>query len=186
LEMNMYKILFFTTFFVLTILAVGCGGPAAPTPNANGNATPNANRGNSSNVVVINPTPKPVEPTTNDAPTLGPVVRTYYEALKKKDDALLKTVISRDLIKAQEANRIDDKFQGGLAAYMADTDRPGNIEVRNEKIEGDKGVAELKGGSYVGWSKISFIKEDGKWKMSNESAEIQGVKPSAPAPNTGK
>lgn len=178
----MYKILFFTTFFVLTILAIGCGGPVAT--NINSNAPVNANRSNG-NSVVINPTPKPVEPTTNDAPTLGPVVRAYYEALKKKDDAALRNLLSRDLIKEQEANMKEEK-KTGLAAYMAETDRPGNIEVRNEKIEGDKGVAELKGGAYVGWSKIGFIKEDGKWKMSNESAEIQAVKPSAPAPNTGK
>jgi hypothetical protein len=178
----MYKILFFTTFFVLTILAIGCGGPAAP--NVNSNTPVNANR-NTGNAVVINPTPKPVEATTNDAPTLGPVVRAYYEALKKKDDAALRDLLSKGLLKVTE-ERMKEEKKTGLAAYMAETDRPGNIEIRNEKIDGDRGSAQLKGGTYVNWSSIGFVKEDGKWKMSNESAEIQGVKPSASTPNTGK
>jgi len=179
----MYKILFFTTFFVLTILAIGCGGPTAP--NANINAPLNTNRPDG-NSVIVNPTPKPVAPTENDAPTLGPVVHAYYEALKNKDDASLRNVLSQAMLKGLEADMKADKKTGSLAAYAAALDRPGDIEVRNEKIEGDKGVAELKGGAYAGWSKISFVKEDGKWKMSNESAEIQGVKPSASTPSTGK
>jgi hypothetical protein len=185
LEMNMYKILFFTTFFVLTILAIGCGGP--PATNTNTNAPVNANRGNGNNVAVLNPTPKPVAPTENDAPTLGPVVRTYYDALKKKDDALLRTVLSQSMLKQLEADMKSEK-KTGLAAYAAELDRvpEKDIEVRNEKINGDKATAELKGGAYVNWSSLSFVKEDGKWKMSNESAEIQAVKPTAPAPNTGK
>lgn len=178
----MYKILFFTTFFVFSILAVGCGGPAT---NTNNNTPVNTTRTNGNNSVVFNPTPKTVEPTTNDAPTLGPVVRTYYEALKKKDDALLRTVLSRALLQKLETEMREEK-KTGLAAFAAELDRPGDIQVRNEKIEGDKGVAELKGGAYADWSKLGFVKEDGKWKMSDESPEIQAVKPSTAPPNTGK
>jgi hypothetical protein len=181
----MYKILFFTTISIFTILAVGCGG--APVPNTNNNAPANANRANGNNVAVINPTPKPVGETVNDAPTLGPVVRAYYEALKKKDDAALRALLSKSLLKDVEEGMKEEK-KTGLAAYMAETDRvpEKGIEVRNEKIEGDKASAELKGGAYVNWSSISFVKEDGKWKLSNESVEIDAVKPSAPAQNTGK
>lgn len=178
----MYKILFFTTFLVFTILAVGCGGPAT---NTNNNTPVNANRNTGNSGVVFNPTPKTAEPTTNDAPTLGPVVRTYYEAMKKKDDALLRTVLSQAMLKQLEAD-MKSENKTGLAAFAAELDRPGDIQVRNEKIEGDKGVAELKGGAYFDWTKLGFVKEDGKWKMSNESPEIQGVKPSAPAPNAGR
>jgi hypothetical protein len=105
--------------------------------------------------------------------------------LKKKDDALLRTILSRAMLQQLETEMKDEK-KTGLAAYAAELDRQGDIQVRNEKIEGDKGVAELKGGAYADWTKLGFVKEDGKWKMSNESPEINAVKPSAPAPNTGK
>lgn len=181
----MYKILFFITFSAITLLAVGCGG--SPGPNANG-TKPNINGTTpNNNAITLNPTPKPVAAKENDAPTLGPVVQTYYEALKKKDDALLKTVLSQAFIKEIEEGMKDEK-KTGMAAYMAETDRTEPaVEVRNEKINGDKGTAELKGGSYVNWSTINFINEGGKWKMTNSSSEIEAVKPSGPPPtNTGK
>lgn len=182
----MFKILFFTTFFSFTLLMAGCGGPTG----SNGNSTnkPNANLANpNANVAGIPTTTKDKGPTTNDAPTFGPVVRTYYEALKKKDDALLKTVLSQAMIKKLEAEMKAEK-KSGLAAYAAELDRVPEtvIEVRNEKIDGDKGIAELKGGTYVNWSAIAFVKEDGKWKMSDESPEIEAVKSSAPPSNTAK
>ena len=181
----MYKILFFTTFFIITLLMIGCAG--APAPNANSANPPNSNAVNGNTNAGIPTTKKETGPTVNDAPTLGPVVRAYYEALKKKDDALLKTVLSQAMIKQLETD-MKAENKSGLAAFASETDRipEKDIEVRNEKIDGDKGVAELKGGSYSDWVKLGFVKEDGKWKMSNESPEIEGVKSSAPASNTAK
>ena len=181
----MYKILFFTTFFIITLLMIGCAG--APAPNANSINPVNSNAVNGNVNAGITTTKRETGPTTNDAPTLGPVVRAYYEALKKKDDALLRSVLSQAMVKQLEAEMKADK-KTGLAAYAAELDRVPEtvIEVRNEKIEGDKGMAELKGGAYVNWSALGFVKEDGKWKMSNESPEIEGVKSSAPASNTAK
>lgn len=181
----MYKILFFTTFFIITLLMIGCGG--APVPNANSGNPVNSNAVNGNINAGTTTTKKEIGPTINDAPTLGPVVRAYYEALKKKDDALLKSVISQAVLRQLETDMKAEK-KTGLAAYAAESDiQPVNgIEVRNEKIEGDKGTAELKGGTYVSWIAVGFVKEDGKWKMSNESPEIEGVKSSAPASNTAK
>ena len=105
--------------------------------NANANAVPPpANSG-------LETVKKPEPPTSNNAPTLAPVVQTYYEALKKKDDALLKTVMSQAFIKSVEADMKEEK-KTGIAAYMAETDtipdKP--VEVRNEKIQGNDAVAE--------------------------------------------
>lgn len=163
----------------------GCGG-AAPNGNSTIPGNTNVSNGNT-NIGGIPTTKKDTGPTTNDAPTLGPVVRAYYEALKKKDDAMLRAALSQAMIKQLEGDMKAEK-KTGLAAYAAELDiQPVNgIEVRNEKIDGDKATAELKGGSYVNWSSIGFVKEDGKWKMSNESPEIEGVKSSAPASNTAK
>ena len=96
--------------------------------------------------------------------------------------------MSAELIKTVEADMKEEK-KTNLAAYLAenrhDTDKP--IEVRNEKIEGEKGVAEIKGGAYVNWSAIAFVKENGAWKMSNEKPEISDVpKPVNSAITTNK
>ena len=65
----MYKILFFTTFFIITLLMIACGG--APTPNANSTNPVNMNGANGNTNAGIPTTKKEIGPTTNDAPTLG-------------------------------------------------------------------------------------------------------------------
>lgn len=172
----MYKILFFITFSIFTLLSVACGGPGET--NSNNGVKPNTNTPANNGAVVLNPTPKPVAPQENDAPTLAPVVKTYYDALKKKDDTLLRTVLSQAFVKEIEQGMKDDKYKGSMAAYMAETDRipEKEIEVRNEKINGDRGTAELKGGTYFNWSSVNFVKEDGKWKMTNGSGETDSMK----------
>jgi hypothetical protein len=69
----------------------------------------------------LEPIKKPEAATTNNAPTLAPVVQTYYEALKKKDDALLKSVMSQEFIKTVEADMKAEK-KTSIAAYMAEFD----------------------------------------------------------------
>ena len=125
-------------------------------------------------------------PTTNAAPTLAPVVAAYYDALKKKDDAAIRKVLSAEFIKSLEIDMKEEK-KTSLSAFIAELDKVPEkpVEVRNEKIEGDKGVADIKGGSYVNWTAISFVKEGGAWKMSNEIPDIQSVKQSVNS-NTAK
>ena len=119
-------------------------------------------------------TKKPAAATTNNAPTLAPVVQTYYEALKKKDDALLKTVMSQEFIKTVESDMKAEK-KTSIAAYMAEFDtipeKP--VEVRNEKIEGTDAVADLKGGAYINWTPFAFTNEGGKWKFTGGSPVLK-------------
>src|SRR5215203_4720579 len=121
MDINM-KFTIFTPFVLgLAIVAAGCGttttttnGSNAIIVNANANAAPPAaNSG-------LETVKKPEAATTNNAPTLAPVVQTYYEALKKKDDALLRTVVTQSFIKSIEADMRADKRTGGVAAYMAE------------------------------------------------------------------
>ena len=161
------------TFIVGVVFAAAAcgGGSTTPTggPNsnlANANAPSNANApiGNSGLETVKKPEP----PKTNDAPTLAPVVQTYYEALKKKDDAMLRSVMTQDFIKTIEADMKAEK-KTNMAAYMAEMEPEGAVEVRNERIEGNKGVAELKGGAYLNWTSFTFANEGGKWKFTGGS-----------------
>lgn len=165
---------------------IGCGGDSGNKTNVN---TPNlnspvVNNNNNGGVTTIK---KDAGPTTNEASTLKPVVVAYYEALKKKDDAALRAVLSKEMIAGIERDMKEEK-KTGLAAYMLETEKipETQIEVRNEKIEGSKATAELKGGTYFNWSSVAFINEDGKWKLTNGGGEMEGVKPVDPVSNTKK
>ncbi len=177
-ETNMLlKIIFFSATLLFTILIIGCGGTTTTTNSTNTNAS-NINSANSSNP--LETTKKPVAETANNAPTLGPVVQAYYEGLKKKDDNAVRGVMSQEFLKTIEADMKDEK-RNDLAAYMAEydtiPDKP--VEVRNERIDGDKAVAEIKGGAYVNWTPFEFVKENGVWKFTGGSADIQSVQPAS-------
>jgi hypothetical protein len=129
-------------------LAAACGG----IENAN-NAALNSNaNANSSSHPPMN-TVRNEGPTENNAPTLGPVVQQYNEALKTKNDQMLRDTLTAEFTKSLE---IDMKTENrkDFAAYVAESDyRPGQVlEVRNEKIDGNKGVAEIRGGAYKNWT----------------------------------
>ena len=73
-----------------------------------------------------------------------------------------------------EAEMKEDK-KTNLAAFMAETDtipdKP--VEVRNEKIEGNNAVAELKGGVYLNWTPFAFVNEGGKWRFTGGSPVLK-------------
>ena len=165
------EVLIFAAFFT------GCGGTTDDSVNSTNTNSSNTVvvKSNTSNPLAVS-TPVP-EQTTNNAPTLGPVVQTFYDALKKKDDALLKSVLSQDFIKSVEDDMTEDNRKG-MAIYLAETDvipdKP--LEVRNEKIAGDKAVVEIKGGAYPNWTPFAMVKENGNWKFTGGTPDPQMFK----------
>ena len=182
-----YKSLFIIIVSVLLTTFASCGGGPANNGNAGSNAnktvanTPPANSNNP-----VETTKKPVAETSNNAPTVAPVIQAYYEALRKKDDSALQNVLSGAYF-AKIAADMKRKKATGMAAYLAEYDPPPAkpVDVRNEKITGDKAVAEVKGGAYLDWAGVGFINEGGKWKLSGDSPDIQNVT-SQPNPNKAK
>ncbi len=178
--MRFFILLFLTGFFI------GCG-TAENSKTATNLKPPVANTatGNADNP--LNTTKMPEAATTNNAPTLAPVVQAYYAALKTKNDAALKKIYSQETLKSVEADMKSEK-KTSLVEFITELepvpDRP--FEVRNEQIQGDTGVAEIRGGSYPNGIKINFVRENGEWKMTNESPEIQSVKQSASNSNSAK
>lgn len=169
------NIIFFTTIFILTFFLSSCtSSPDATNPTN----TPNKNT-NAANVNTTNPletTKKPEASTTNNAPTLAPVVEGYYAALLKKDEAGAKKFLSQSSIKYwQEEMKSED--MPTLLAILEDNEAPIEVkrEVRNEKITGDAAIAEIRGGSLGVWTPIAFVKENGEWKFasSKESLALQ-------------
>ncbi len=173
------------TILLLTLLN-GCRSTETTVSTNNAvNANVNAATANTNNPLATTATPK--TETTNDAPTLAPVVKAYYDALKNKDDAALRKVYSQDTLKSLEDDMKADK-EKSLVKFISGTDivpdKP--FEARNEKIDGDSGVAEMRGGSYPNGIAIKFVKENGEWKMTNESPDFQAVKQAAANSNTAK
>ncbi len=169
-----------TIFAVVSIVFSGCGGTTVS--NNSVSNTANATSANSTNTNSPGPqsplaTNKRAEaPTENAAPTLGPVVRDYYDALKRKDDAALQSILSAATLKKTTSDMKAEK-QTGMAAYLAGydivPDKP--VEVRNERIEGAKGIAEIRGGAYTNWTPFLFVNEGGKWKYTGVTPDLQAV-----------
>jgi hypothetical protein len=171
------KFLLLTLLGSLILISASCGGSS---PANNGANTANSENVNSNVAAIPSPSKKPETETVNNAPTLGPVVQKYYDALKNKDEASLRDTLTKEFISRIEADMKEDG-QKDLAAYMANSDyRPGTtLEVRNEKLMGDRGVAEIRGGAYKNWTPFDFAKEDGKWKFTGGSPDVDAVKQQA-------
>ena len=177
--MRLNLILAFTIGIALA--AAGCGVSMTPTGGsnantnvANANSIANGNTTSAPGNSGLETTKKPEAATANNAPTIAPVVQTYYDALKKKDEALLKSVMTKEFISSVESDMKKEK-KTNMAAYMAEydtiPDKP--VEVRNEKIEGTDAEAELKGGAYLNWTPFAFKNEGGKWKFTGGSSVLK-------------
>lgn len=168
--------LLLTLITAAAIFTIGCGGPGTtPTGGTNTNvANANANVPVPATNSALETTKKPEAATANNAPTLAPVVQAYYEALKTKNAALLKSVMSKEFIASVEADMKEEK-KTNIAEYLAEFDKIPEkpVEVRNEKIEGTDAVAEIKGGTYVNWTPFAFINEGGKWKFTGGSPVLK-------------
>jgi hypothetical protein len=173
--MSMKFNLIYVLIISVAIVAAGCGTTTDAPANAKNTNVANTNANQESTNTTLGTIKKEVGATTNNAPTIGPVVQTYYEALRKKDDALVKSVMTDAFIKNMEADMKAEGKKGSLAAFMAEVESglDEKIEVRNEKIEGNKAVAELKGGTYLVWTAFEFANEGGKWKFTGGSPVLK-------------
>jgi hypothetical protein len=172
--MKFNKLLILLTVFIF-FTACG-GGEETPKNSANTNTVNstnvNASDSNADNPIAVT-TPTPAQ-TTNNADTVKPVVMAYYEALKTKNDEALKKVYSRETLMSLEKDAAAEGKKS-LVEFITELEpvpaQP--FEVRNEQINGDVAIAEMRGGAYPNGIKIKFVKENGEWKMTNESPEFQ-------------
>lgn len=171
----------FNKFLILLAISAflfltACGGGETPTNTANTNttATTNTNVTNApdQNSPIATSTATPAQ-TTNNADTIKPVMTAYYQALKTKDEAALRKLYSKATLASFEEGMKEEKTNS-LYKYLTDTEpvpaKP--FEVRNEQINGDVAIAEIRYDSYPNGIKIKFVKEDGEWKLTNESPEF--------------
>lgn len=170
--MRRFILLFLTSFLI------GCSGGTAENSNSAANGKPaNANvaAGNSSNP--LETVKKPEAAKNNEGQTLAPVLQGFYAALSKKDEAGAKKFLSQAAIKYWETEAKAEKKT--WFAYLLESEEPLNEkrEIRNEKVEGDSAIAEIRGGSLGVWTPVKFVKENGEWKFASpeDSLALQGV-----------
>ena len=181
-----FQFLIFSTILIFTVILTGCP-TAAPTTNGNSTAPPTNAANNSgttnSSLETVKKTP---EQTTNNAPTLAPVFKAYCDAMTKKDEAALRKVYAQATLKYLEQQMKEEKAKT-LLEYM-ETEQVSNklCEVRNEKIDGNVGIAEVKTEGMPNGAKIKFVKENGEWKLTTDSPEVKSVKDSVTNSNMAK
>lgn len=171
------RVIFTSLFLAISVTFAGCGGGTNTNANNSGNVNnSNAPKANSTNpLATTTPTP---EPTTNNAPTLSPIYKSYCEAMTRKDETAVRKLYSAEAIKEIEAKMKALKVKT-LVAYLEDDFTPGRCEVRNEQITGDSAIAEVRTESYPNGVKTIFVRENGEWKLTGRSPVLDIAKPNS-------
>ena len=95
--------------------------------------------------------------------------KAYFEAAKSKDISTMKSLISKNTLdmldKAAKAQNksLEEVLKAGNDAAPP----PATFETRNEKVDGDKATLEVDQDGKGKWQTISFVKEDGGWKIDH-------------------
>ena len=163
-------------FLSAAFIFAGCGGGEQPANNTKPNANTPANRpaNTESNLTTVAKTP---EPATNEAATLGPLMKSFCEAIAKKDDATVRKFYSAAALKGLEADMKEEKLTS-LVKYL-ETDQISDCQVSNEKIEGETASALVKTKGAPNGARWKFVKEGAEWKLTGETVDVQAVKQSA-------
>ncbi len=96
------------------------------------------------------------------------IMKDYVEALKERNVEKLKAAVSAKTFKIFEDAAKEQKMS--LEEMMKENEANimpmiQNPELRNEKIEGNTATVEIKNPANETWSKLTFVKEDNRWKI---------------------
>ncbi|MGD9561902.1 MAG: hypothetical protein AB7F88_06755 [Pyrinomonadaceae bacterium] len=95
--------------------------------------------------------------------------KTYTKAIKNKDIATMKLLLSAETMKmneleAQASGRSVDEVVMNETLF---SENQKTVKFRNEKIDGDKATLEVEN-TFGTWETVPFIKEDGVWKIDKK------------------
>lgn len=122
---------------------------------------------------VKTPTPK----TVNKAETVKPIVDAYCSAMQKKDEATLRKIYSSASLKQMAADMREDGVRS-LAEYLSNEPVGNQCLVRNEQVSGNAAIALVTTQTYPNGIQWKFVKENGEWKMTNQSSDFDAVRKS--------
>ncbi|MEO7539922.1 MAG: DUF2950 family protein [Pyrinomonadaceae bacterium] len=103
--------------------------------------------------------------------------KTYTKAIKAKDTAAMKTLLSDSTLKMHEQEAkaqnvsVDDVIKRETLFGEAQT----TVEYRDEKIDGDKATLEVKN-QYGSWETVPFVREGSEWKIDKQGYANQMIK----------
>jgi hypothetical protein len=131
----------------------------------NSSTTSNSNSNTNSNSAAN--TPAPTKSSTGDYSTPTAAFRSFYEATKANNVEGIKRSVSKKTLEimtkdaTKENKTLDDMIRDTVKG--APSTFP---ETRNEKIDGDKAKLEFKDDKMDKWQPMSFVKENGEWKLA--------------------
>jgi hypothetical protein len=155
------------TVVLSTALGVGaCSKPANTNVVVQTGNSMNTNTANTADsTTAASPAPAAVV-----AGSPSEVYKTAHYARQKKDIETLKKIFSKDILEFfTEIGKEDKKSLDDMLREMCEDPIPGEPEIRNEKITGDKATLEYKEDGE--WKTVDFVKEDGSWKMTIPKGE---------------
>jgi hypothetical protein len=150
----------------LCALALATACSTGPATNSNGAVT--ANNANSSNTrpATTASTPQATASGALSSPTKA--FMAFYEASKSGNVEAVKATLSKgslDFLTA-EAKKENKTLEAALTDSLKNADVPKSTpEVRNEKIEGDNAIIEVKDEKTNSWDSFRFVRENGEWKI---------------------
>jgi hypothetical protein len=114
---------------------------------------------------------------TKEPPTPFETLQTYTQAIKKKDVAKMKALLTKASIKmaedeAKAQNVAVDEIILRETLFSPDQK---TLKFKNEKIEGDNATIEVEN-PFGGFDRVPFIKEDGIWKIAKEKYAEEMIK----------
>jgi len=103
--------------------------------------------------------------------------KTYVKAIKAKDTATMKVLLSKATLAMHEKEAksqnvsVDEIVK--RETLFSETQK--SVEFKDEKIEGDKATLKVKN-SYGSWETVPFVREDGSWKIDKAGYAEQMLK----------
>lgn len=100
--------------------------------------------------------------------------KTYTKAIKAKDTATMKLLLTDDTVRMHEEQA---KAQGMTAEEIINresliAENQKTVKFRNEKIDGDRATLEVES-SFGSWQTIVFKRENGEWKIDKKGIADQ-------------
>lgn len=102
--------------------------------------------------------------------------KTYTKAIKAKDTATMKLLLSDATLKMheQEAKAQNVPLDDIIKRETLFGETQTTVEYRNEKIDGDKATLQVKN-LYGSWETVPFVREDGEWKIDKQGYANQMI-----------
>ena len=111
---------------------------------------------------------------SNDAPVLGKVWAAVCDALRHKNDKALEGLYSRTTLVSLREDMRQEGIKS-LSEFLKD-DTSSNCYAKDEEMSGSEGSAKLFSSRFPMGIRVRFVMEQGSWKATNESPELELLK----------